>query len=197
MATSQTGATTPAGRIAAGDPPGFELAPPAELASKGLKAVTGHDAVAKEADIVIVMVPDTPWAVWVEFPSRALLAPARSLLRRGISLALGFLIVGVFLFTIGFNLILLGLLAAWPLRRRRRLARAGGGLGVAPRLLEDRERGGQRHARPKPHSSPPPGPRPARCSAVRCPVPRQPAAPALLARPWSPASSSSNTSACT
>src|SRR3990170_2094378 len=33
--------------------------PPAELVAKGLKAVEGHDAVAKAADIVITMVPDT------------------------------------------------------------------------------------------------------------------------------------------
>ena len=31
-----------------------------ELVAKGLKAVDGHDAVAKAADIVITMVPDTP-----------------------------------------------------------------------------------------------------------------------------------------
>ncbi|MGB3645421.1 MAG: 2-hydroxy-3-oxopropionate reductase [Mesorhizobium sp.] len=35
-------------------------APPAGLTAKGLKAVTGSDAVAKAADIVITMVPDTP-----------------------------------------------------------------------------------------------------------------------------------------
>lgn len=35
-------------------------APPADLTAKGLKAVTGSDAVAKAADIVITMVPDTP-----------------------------------------------------------------------------------------------------------------------------------------
>lgn len=34
--------------------------PPAELTAKGLKAADGHDAVAKVADIVITMVPDTP-----------------------------------------------------------------------------------------------------------------------------------------
>ena len=34
--------------------------PPAELTAKGLKAVDGHGAVAKAADIVILMVPDTP-----------------------------------------------------------------------------------------------------------------------------------------
>jgi 2-hydroxy-3-oxopropionate reductase len=35
-------------------------APPADLVAKGLKAVTGSHAVAKAADIVITMVPDTP-----------------------------------------------------------------------------------------------------------------------------------------
>ncbi len=35
-------------------------APPAGLTAKGLKTVTGSDAVAKAADIVITMVPDTP-----------------------------------------------------------------------------------------------------------------------------------------
>jgi 2-hydroxy-3-oxopropionate reductase len=35
-------------------------APPADLVAKGLKAVTGSHAVAKAADIIITMVPDTP-----------------------------------------------------------------------------------------------------------------------------------------
>jgi 2-hydroxy-3-oxopropionate reductase len=34
--------------------------PPADLVAKGLKAVTGSHAVAKAADIIITMVPDTP-----------------------------------------------------------------------------------------------------------------------------------------
>ena len=34
--------------------------PPAELLGKGLKTVTGSDAVARAADIIITMVPDTP-----------------------------------------------------------------------------------------------------------------------------------------
>jgi 2-hydroxy-3-oxopropionate reductase len=34
--------------------------PPAELVSRGLKAVEGHGAVAQAADIIITMVPDTP-----------------------------------------------------------------------------------------------------------------------------------------
>lgn len=34
--------------------------PPADLIAKGLKSVTGSDAVAKAADIIITMVPDTP-----------------------------------------------------------------------------------------------------------------------------------------
>ena len=34
--------------------------PPAELVAKGLKVVSGNDAVARAADIVITMVPDTP-----------------------------------------------------------------------------------------------------------------------------------------
>ena len=41
--------------------------PPQELVGKGLKAVTGHDAVAKAADIVIMMVPDTPQVADVLF----------------------------------------------------------------------------------------------------------------------------------
>jgi 2-hydroxy-3-oxopropionate reductase len=35
-------------------------APPAELTAKGIRAVTGSDAVARAADIIITMVPDTP-----------------------------------------------------------------------------------------------------------------------------------------
>ena len=42
----------------------------------------------------MAVVPDTPWAVWVDFPVTALLAPARALLRQGILFALGSLIVG-------------------------------------------------------------------------------------------------------
>src|SRR5690606_123880 len=34
--------------------------PPADLVARGLKAVTGSDAVARTADIIITMVPDTP-----------------------------------------------------------------------------------------------------------------------------------------
>lgn len=34
--------------------------PPADLVARGLKAVTGSDAVARAADIIITMVPDTP-----------------------------------------------------------------------------------------------------------------------------------------
>src|SRR5690606_26467762 len=34
--------------------------PPADLVKKGLKTVSGHAAVARAADIVITMVPDTP-----------------------------------------------------------------------------------------------------------------------------------------
>jgi 2-hydroxy-3-oxopropionate reductase len=34
--------------------------PPADLVAKGLNSVSGHAAVAREADIVILMVPDTP-----------------------------------------------------------------------------------------------------------------------------------------
>jgi 2-hydroxy-3-oxopropionate reductase len=41
--------------------------PPAELIAKGLKSVTGHDAVAKSADIIILMVPDTPQVADVLF----------------------------------------------------------------------------------------------------------------------------------
>jgi len=35
-------------------------APPKDLVAKGLKAVTGSDAVAEAADIIVIMVPDTP-----------------------------------------------------------------------------------------------------------------------------------------
>ena len=42
-------------------------APPKELVAKGLKTVTGHDAVARPADIVITMVPDTPQVAEVLF----------------------------------------------------------------------------------------------------------------------------------
>lgn len=41
--------------------------PPAGLVAKGLKTVTGHEAVAKAADIVILMVPDTPQVAEVLF----------------------------------------------------------------------------------------------------------------------------------
>ncbi|TIN19116.1 MAG: 2-hydroxy-3-oxopropionate reductase, partial [Mesorhizobium sp.] len=34
--------------------------PPADVVAKGLTSVTGHAAVAKAADIIILMVPDTP-----------------------------------------------------------------------------------------------------------------------------------------
>ena len=44
--------------------------PPQELAAKGLKAVAGHEAVAKAADIVIMMVPDTPQVADVLFGER-------------------------------------------------------------------------------------------------------------------------------
>ncbi len=44
--------------------------PPAELVSKGLKTVTGNDAVARAADIVILMVPDTPQVEEVLFGDR-------------------------------------------------------------------------------------------------------------------------------
>jgi len=42
-------------------------APPKELVAKGLKTVTGHDAVARAADIIITMVPDTPQVAEVLF----------------------------------------------------------------------------------------------------------------------------------
>ena len=41
--------------------------PPTDLVAKGLKTVKGHDAVAKAADIVITMVPDTPQVADVLF----------------------------------------------------------------------------------------------------------------------------------
>ncbi len=41
--------------------------PSAELAAKGLKVVTGNDAVARAADIIITMVPDTPQVADVLF----------------------------------------------------------------------------------------------------------------------------------
>ena len=41
--------------------------PPADLVAKGLKTVTGHDAVAKAADIIVTMVPDTPQVADVLF----------------------------------------------------------------------------------------------------------------------------------
>ena len=41
--------------------------PPADLVAKGLKTVNGHDAVAKAADIIITMVPDTPQVADVLF----------------------------------------------------------------------------------------------------------------------------------
>ncbi|RUV54111.1 NAD(P)-dependent oxidoreductase, partial [Mesorhizobium sp. M1A.F.Ca.IN.022.02.1.1] len=41
--------------------------PPAALAAKGLKTVTGHDAVASAAGIIITMVPDTPQVTDVLF----------------------------------------------------------------------------------------------------------------------------------
>jgi diguanylate cyclase (GGDEF)-like protein/PAS domain S-box-containing protein len=47
----------------------------------------------------LVAAPETPWAVWVEFPQAALLSPARALLRGGLLLTLGCLIVGALLVT--------------------------------------------------------------------------------------------------
>ncbi|TIW59597.1 MAG: NAD(P)-dependent oxidoreductase, partial [Mesorhizobium sp.] len=41
--------------------------PPADLIGKGLKTVTGHAAVAKAADVIITMVPDTPQVADVLF----------------------------------------------------------------------------------------------------------------------------------
>ncbi|WP_281288551.1 2-hydroxy-3-oxopropionate reductase [Mesorhizobium intechi] len=41
--------------------------PPADLAAKGLKTVTGHAAVARATDIIITMVPDTPQVADVLF----------------------------------------------------------------------------------------------------------------------------------
>ncbi|TGR73230.1 NAD(P)-dependent oxidoreductase, partial [Mesorhizobium sp. M1C.F.Ca.ET.193.01.1.1] len=41
--------------------------PPADLVTKGLKTVTGHNAVAGAADIIITMVPDTPQVADVLF----------------------------------------------------------------------------------------------------------------------------------
>src|SRR5262245_47704998 len=44
--------------------------PPAALIDKGLKTVSGHDAVARAADIVITIVPDTPQVAEVLFGER-------------------------------------------------------------------------------------------------------------------------------
>ena len=44
--------------------------PPSTLVEKGLKTVSGHDAVARAADIVITMVPDTPQVAEVLFGER-------------------------------------------------------------------------------------------------------------------------------
>lgn len=44
--------------------------PPAKLADKGLRTVSGHDSVAKAADVVITMVPDTPQVAEVLFGER-------------------------------------------------------------------------------------------------------------------------------
>ncbi|MER9797521.1 2-hydroxy-3-oxopropionate reductase [Mesorhizobium sp. M0142] len=41
--------------------------PPADLVTRGLKTITGHDAVARAADIIITMVPDTPQVADVLF----------------------------------------------------------------------------------------------------------------------------------
>lgn len=46
---------------------GHRSPPPQWLVEKGLKTVAGHDAVAREADIVITMVPDTPQVAEVLF----------------------------------------------------------------------------------------------------------------------------------
>ena len=42
-------------------------APPAALTAKGLRTVTGHQALAKTADVIIMMVPDTPQVADVLF----------------------------------------------------------------------------------------------------------------------------------
>jgi diguanylate cyclase (GGDEF)-like protein/PAS domain S-box-containing protein len=57
----------------------------------------------------LAAVPATPWAVWVEFPTQALLAPARSLLRQGLWVGLTCLVVGA------------GLIATLIARRTRSL----------------------------------------------------------------------------
>ena len=44
--------------------------PSAELSAKGIKVVTGNDAVARAADIIIVMVPDTPQVEEVLFSAK-------------------------------------------------------------------------------------------------------------------------------
>ena len=49
---------------------GHRKPPPAELVSKGLKTLSGHDAVARAADIIILMVPDTPQVAEVLFGER-------------------------------------------------------------------------------------------------------------------------------
>jgi len=49
-------------------------APPKALVEKGLKTVSGLDAVARAADIVITMVPDTPQVAEVLFGERGLAA---------------------------------------------------------------------------------------------------------------------------
>src|SRR3954452_18221965 len=48
--------------------------PPASLVEKGLKTVSGHDAVARAADIVITMVPDTPQVADVLFGAQGVAA---------------------------------------------------------------------------------------------------------------------------
>ena len=54
--------------------------PPTELVARGLTSVSGHDAVARAADIVITMVPDTPQVEEVLFGERGVaqgLTPGR------------------------------------------------------------------------------------------------------------------------
>ena len=72
-------------------------APPVDTTHDWVTEYEGPDGKRRVGAIGIV--PGTPWAVWVEFPRTALLAPARAWLRDGILLGTGCLLLGALLVT--------------------------------------------------------------------------------------------------
>jgi PAS domain S-box-containing protein len=63
-------------------------APPVDLNGEGV--TTYRDRSGDEYIGALAHISGTPWAVWVEFPSGLVIAPARAFLRRMIAIAIGF-----------------------------------------------------------------------------------------------------------